>query len=118
MKYLYQNLTEQIIKCFFEVYGQLGYGFLEKVYEHSVMIELDRVGLRARNQQPMKVLYKGEVVGDYIADIVVEQAVVIELKAVEFCIISVIRVQFLASPKTQNAGRLLSRRSDRLLFFL
>ena len=42
MKYLYQNLTGQIIRCFYEVYGQLGYGFLEKVYEHSMIIELDR----------------------------------------------------------------------------
>ncbi len=83
MKYLYQDLTEQIIRCFYDVYGQLGYGFLERVYEHSMMIELERVGLHARNQQPMQVLYKGEVVGDYLADIVVEQAVVIELKAVE-----------------------------------
>lgn len=83
MNYLYHNLTELIIKCFYEVYGQLGYGFLEKVYEHSMMIELTRNGLNARNQQPMKVLYKGELVGDYLADIVVEQAVIVELKAVD-----------------------------------
>ena len=83
MKYLYQNLTGQIIRCFYEVYGQLGYGFLEKVYEHSMIIELDRAGLHARSQQPLKVVYKGDVVGDYLADIVVEEAVVIELKAVD-----------------------------------
>jgi GxxExxY protein len=83
MTYLYQNITEQIIRCFYEVYGRLGYGFLEKVYEHSLMIELGRAGLHAKNQHPMQVLYKGEVVGDYLADILVEQAVVVELKAVE-----------------------------------
>lgn len=83
MNYLHQQLTEQIIQCFFEVYRQLGFGFLEKVYEHALMIELQRRGLHARNQQPTIVFYNGRTVGEYFADIVVEEAVIIELKAAE-----------------------------------
>ena len=83
MEYLHQDLTERIIKCFYEVYNQLGYGFLEKVYEHSMMIELAREDLQARNQVPIKVQYKGELVGDYFADIIVNEVVILELKAAE-----------------------------------
>ncbi len=83
MNYLHQELTERIIQCFFEVYRQLGFGFLEKVYEHAMMIELQRIGLHARNQQPIGVFYKGQSVGEYFADIIVEEAVIIELKAAE-----------------------------------
>lgn len=83
MTYLHQELTERIIQSFFEVYRQLGFGFLEKVYEHAMMIELQRTGLHARNQQPTGVLYRGQPVGEYFADIVVEEAVIIELKAAE-----------------------------------
>ena len=79
MDYLHQDITERIIKCFYEVYNILGYGFLEKVYEHSMMLELARCGLRVRNQVPVKVHYKGEQVGDYYADIVVDDQVIIEL---------------------------------------
>ena len=78
-----QELTERIIQCFFEVYRQLGFGFLEKVYEHAMTVELQRIGLHARNQQPTAVFYKGQTVGEYFADIVVEEAVIIELKAAE-----------------------------------
>ena len=83
MEYLHQDLTERIIKCFYEVYNQLGYGFLEKVYEHSMMIELAREDLQTRNQVPINVQYKGELVGDYFADIIVNDVVILELKAAE-----------------------------------
>ncbi|MCZ6777262.1 MAG: GxxExxY protein [Ignavibacteria bacterium] len=83
MEYLHQDLTERIIKCFYEVYNQLGYGFLEKVYEHSMMIELAREDLQTRNQVPIKVQYKGELVGDYFADIIVNDVVILELKSTE-----------------------------------
>lgn len=83
MPYLHEELTEQIIKCFYEVYGRLGFGFLEKVYEHAMMIELEQLGLHARSQQPTRVFYRGKSVGDFIADLVVEEAVILELKAVE-----------------------------------
>ncbi|MBU1423495.1 MAG: GxxExxY protein, partial [Bacteroidetes bacterium] len=83
MEYLHKDITEQIIKCFYEVYNQLGYGFLEKVYEHAMMIELKKSGLHARNQQPIKVYYKSELVGDYFADIIVQDCIILELKAAE-----------------------------------
>ena len=83
MEYLHQNITERIIKCFYEVYNNLGYGFLEKVYEHAMIIELVRNGLNIQSQMPIKVHYKGEQVGDYYADIVVDDKIIIELKAAE-----------------------------------
>ncbi len=83
MGYLHQELTERIIGCFYEVYNQLGYGFLEKVYERSMMIELSKSGLRAVSQQPIEVFYKTELVGDYFADIIVDGAIILELKAAE-----------------------------------
>jgi GxxExxY protein len=83
MDYLHQDITERIIKCFYEVYNTLGYGFLEKVYEHSMMIELSRNGLNVQNQVPVKVSYKSNLVGDYYADIIVNDLVILELKAAE-----------------------------------
>ena len=83
MDYLHQDLTERIIKCFFKVYNTLGYGFLEKVYERAMMIELAEEGLSACSQYPIEVYYKEQSVGDYSADIIVNEKVVLELKAVE-----------------------------------
>ena len=80
---LHSDITERIIKCFFKVYNKLGYGFLEKVYEHSLMIELIDDGLICERQKPIKVYYKDKVVGDYYADVLVENKVIIELKAAE-----------------------------------
>jgi GxxExxY protein len=82
-EYLHQDLTEKIIKCFFEVYNQLGYGFLERVYEHSLTLELRRSNLHVQNQVPVKVYYKTDIVGEYFADIVVNDLVILELKAAE-----------------------------------
>jgi len=83
VEYLHEELTKRIIACFYEVYNQLGYGFLEKVYEHAMMIELSRNGLAARNQQPIKVHYREQLVGDYYADIIVDDTIILELKAAE-----------------------------------
>jgi GxxExxY protein len=80
---LCRDITERIIKCFFKVYNKLGYGFLEKVYEHSLMIELIDEGLFCERQKPIKVYYKNKIVGDYYADVLVENKVIIELKAAE-----------------------------------
>ncbi|RLB76298.1 MAG: GxxExxY protein [Deltaproteobacteria bacterium] len=77
------ELTYQIRGAVFEVNRILGSGFLEKVYEKALIIELLVRGLRAESQVPIEVIYKGEVVGEYFADIVVEDQVIIELKAVE-----------------------------------
>lgn len=65
------------------MYNTLGYGFLEKVYENALLIELKSMGLKAKRQVPVKVFYQEQMVGDYYADIIVEDHVIIELKAAE-----------------------------------
>jgi GxxExxY protein len=65
------------------VYNTLGYGFLEKVYENALLIELQSMGLKAQRQVPIKVFYQEQQVGDYYADIIVEDQIIIELKAAE-----------------------------------
>jgi len=79
--YLYQEMTERIIKCFYEVYNTLGYGCLESVYESALEIELKRNGLFVERQKEISVHYKGEVVGIFRMDLVVEKKIIIELKA-------------------------------------
>jgi GxxExxY protein len=78
---LHKELTDRIIACFYKVYTNLGYGFLEKVYENAMLIELNKNGLKAISQYPIKVNYDGVSVGEYLADIIVEDKVIIELKA-------------------------------------
>jgi len=77
------DLTYQINGAIFEVSRTLGAGFLEKVYENALMVELMERGIKAENQAPIRVLYKDETVGEYFADILVQDKVIIELKAVE-----------------------------------
>jgi len=77
------ELTYQINGAIFEVNRVLGAGFLEKVYENALLIELIARGLKAENQIPIKVQYKGKEVGEYYADIVVEKQVILELKALD-----------------------------------
>jgi GxxExxY protein len=81
--FLHSELTSQIIKGFYNVYNELGYGFLEKVYENAVLIELRNQGLHCIPQHPIEVYYNNCKVGFYIADIVVENSVIIEIKAAE-----------------------------------
>ena len=76
-------LTGQIHNAFHKVYNALGYGFMEKVYENALLLELRSRGLKAENQQPITVYYEGIPVGNYFADIIVENKVVLELKSVE-----------------------------------
>ena len=80
---IHKELTEQIIGAAFEVHNVLGYGFLEKVYENALLVELAKRGLKVEAQKPIKVKYKDAIVGDYIADLVVEDKVILELKAEE-----------------------------------
>ena len=77
------DITYKVRAAVFEVNHEMGSGFLEKVYENSMMVELRRQGLKAKAQVPLEVRYKGEVVGEYQADILVEDQVLVELKAVE-----------------------------------
>ena len=77
----HQEITDKVIKIFYKVYGQLGYGFLEKVYTNAIMIELKKEGIPAIAQSPIKVIYEKEVVGEYFADILVDIKVIVEIKA-------------------------------------
>ncbi|MGD8253251.1 MAG: GxxExxY protein [Syntrophobacterales bacterium] len=78
------ELTYNINGAIFEVNRELGVGFLEKVYENALLVELRKRGLEAESQVPVKVKYKGTEVGEYFADIVVENQVIVELKSVDF----------------------------------
>lgn len=79
--YKHQELTGLILKAYFSVYNKLGYGFLEKVYENSMLIELRKMGLKCSSQKPIKVYYDEYEVGNYFADIIVEDKIIVELKA-------------------------------------
>lgn len=81
--YIHSDITELIIKCFYKVYNVLGYGFLEKVYQNALLIELRSSGLFCEAQKQIKVYYQNNVVGEYFADIIVNNSVIIELKAAE-----------------------------------
>jgi GxxExxY protein len=76
------DLTDKVLKAFFKVYNTLGYGFAERVYENALAIELKKTGLQVEKQKDITVYYEGEVVGDYVCDIVVNGDVMLELKAV------------------------------------
>ncbi|HKO76217.1 MAG TPA: GxxExxY protein [Flavobacterium sp.] len=83
MGLLHQELTDVIIKTFYEVYNELGYGFLEKVYQNSLYLELKNKGYKVEAQKKINVYYKGTEVGEYFADLIVENAVILELKAAD-----------------------------------
>ena len=85
-KLLHKELSNKIIKCFYTVYNTLGFGFLEKVYENAFMIELSTNGLKAEKQKQIKVYYENQTVGEYFADIIVEDSIILELKAAEFVV--------------------------------
>lgn len=80
---LYSDLTGKIIKAYYKVYNELGYGFLEKVYEKALQTELRKQELRCVSQFPIKVYYDKVLVGEYFADIIVEGNIILELKAAE-----------------------------------
>ena len=80
---LEEQLTQKIIGCAFNVYNVLGFGFLEKVYENAFRIEMELQGLKVEQQMPISVFYKGEIAGNYCADLLVENKVLIELKSIQ-----------------------------------
>jgi len=80
---LHGDLTYKIIGIGMKVHSTLGHGFLEKVYENSMMVALRSAGIFAEQQVPIKVVFEGVIVGDYFADILVEKTVILELKACE-----------------------------------
>ncbi|MEA3308583.1 MAG: GxxExxY protein [Chloroflexota bacterium] len=80
-KYKHTEITGQVIKAFYTVYNTLGYGFLEKVYENAMVIELSELGLEVESQSVVEVYYHKQLVGKYFADLLVEGLVIVELKA-------------------------------------
>ena len=83
MELLHKDITDKIIKAFYKVYTELGFGFLEKVYENALFMELIAMGLFCKKQKQIKVYYKGRIVGEYFSDIIVNGCVIVELKAAE-----------------------------------
>ncbi|MFK5879556.1 MAG: GxxExxY protein [Flavobacteriaceae bacterium] len=81
--YKHSDITDKIINCFYKVYNTLGYGFLEKVYENALFLELRNLGLYVEKQKQIKVFYENEKVGEYYADLIVSELVIVELKATE-----------------------------------
>ena len=81
--YKHSDLTEQIIGAFYSVYSVLGYGFLENVYVKALVIELKNRGINAQKEFPIEVYYAGQKVGEYYADLIVNDLVILEIKAVK-----------------------------------
>ena len=79
----YEEITHKIISCAYKVFNQLGFGFLESVYRKAMVIELTKSGLQVEEEKSMKVYYDSEVVGNFSADLLVEDTVVVELKSVQ-----------------------------------
>ena len=78
----YQDLTEEIIGCAYRGYNKMGFGFLESVYEKCLLIELHKPDLEAESQKPITVFYENEIVGEFVADIIVNDTIMLELKSV------------------------------------
>ena len=83
MELLHKSLTDQILKTFYDVYNELGFGFLEKVYQNALYLELKSRGFQVEAQKKITVYYKNETVGEYYADLVVSNLIILELKATE-----------------------------------
>ncbi len=79
----HEELTRQVIGAAYEVYNKLGSGFLESVYERALSIELNKLGLAAVHQHRVPVYYEGQCVGDFVADLIVNDTVIVELKATD-----------------------------------
>jgi len=82
MEAKHKDITELIIRAFYTVYNTVGYGFLEKVYQNALVIELRKLGLEVISEACIKVYYNGQVVGEYFADLLVAGVVILEIKAV------------------------------------
>jgi GxxExxY protein len=79
----YKDITHKIIGSAYQVFNQLGFGFLESVYKKAMVIELTKDDLKVESEKPLKVYYDNEVVGDFYIDLFVEETVVVELKSVQ-----------------------------------
>jgi len=83
MELLHEGVTDKVLKAFYKVYNELGFGFLEKVYENALFLELKEMGLFCEKQKQIKVHYNNQIVGEYFSDIIINDCVIIELKAAE-----------------------------------
>lgn len=103
------RLTGRIIGCAYNVYNRMGFGFLEVVYEKCMLLELAKAGLHAKNQEPITVYYGDHVVGEFVADLVVESSLIVELKSVRTIAVAheVQLVNYLAAT-SMNCGLLLN----------
>ncbi len=81
MELLHKEITDKIIKTFYQVYNELGFGFLEKDYKNALYRELKSQGLHCQTEKPIKVYYKNILVGEYRADIIIDNKIILELKA-------------------------------------
>ena len=104
---LHKELSDVIISSFYTVYNALGYGFLEKVYENALYLELNNRGLHCEKQKPIKVYYDQKIVGEYFADMIVENTIILELKAAE-SLMTEHEVQLINYIKTTEIGMLLN----------
>lgn len=80
---LHKDLSYKIVGLAMQIHSELGFGFLEKVYENSMMVLFRRENIMAKQQAPVSVSFEGEIVGDYYADILIEDKIILELKAIE-----------------------------------
>jgi GxxExxY protein len=80
---LHKKITDDILKVYYDVYNQLGYGFLEKVYQNALYFELKSKGYKVEAQKQIKVYFKNQLVGEYYADLLIEDKIILELKACE-----------------------------------
>jgi len=78
----YKEMTEVIIGCDYKIYNKMGFGFLESVYEKCLLIELSKAGLDGESQKPITVYYDDKIVGEFVADIIVNDTIILELKSV------------------------------------
>jgi GxxExxY protein len=83
---LHKGLSESILKVFYEVYNELGHGFLEKVYQNAMYFELKSQGFKVEAQKQIKVYYKDELVGDFFADLLINDTIILELKACDILV--------------------------------
>lgn len=81
MELIHKELTDKILKAFYEVYNQLKYGFREKIYQKALRYELTQMGIQVEEEKPVSVYYKGMLMGEYRADLLVEKKIILELKA-------------------------------------
>jgi len=111
--YQSSDTTNKIIKAYYRVYNKLGYGFLEKLYERALIIELEKMGLDVKSQYPIKVYYDDNMIGSFVLDLLVNDSVIVEIKAIKQ-ILPVHEVQLVNYLKATalNVGLLLNFGED------